>query len=293
MAKIQTKWLENNAVNGDKFRLDNEQSLKARNNIDSADVALLKLDSTDALVFEAAPNYGFDPSSDNELARKKYVDDQITALPTAWNRKGNWDASTNTPTLVSSTGTDGDLYIVSAAGSTSLDGISSWGQGDWIYFANGVWNKADNVDDVVSVAGKTGAVTLDTDDVTEATNLYFTDARAKTAAVVNSTAGNETDQAASVDAMKTYVAGEISASTGSTNAREVFTLSGTDVSNGFVDLAENAIPASVVVMAGGLIHEFTTDFTLSVPASVTRVTFAGDLASTLAASDVVQINYEY
>ena len=58
---------------------------------------------------------------------------------------------------------------------------------------------------------------LTTDDVAEATNLYYTAARAKADAVVNSTAGNETDQAASVDAMKTYVASQISAGGGETN----------------------------------------------------------------------------
>lgn len=63
-------------------------------------------------------------------------------------------------------------------------------------------------DQVQSVNGQTGTVVLDTDDINEgATNLYFTGTRAKTAAVVNSTAGNETDQAASVAAMKTYVTG--------------------------------------------------------------------------------------
>ncbi|EPZ51598.1 endosialidase chaperone, partial [Bacteriovorax sp. BAL6_X] len=46
---------------------------------------------------------------------------------------------------------------------------------------------------------------LDTDDVAEAGNLYFTDARAQSAAVVNSTAGSETTQAPSVSAIKNYV----------------------------------------------------------------------------------------
>ena len=38
--------------------------------------------------------------------------------------KGNWNASTNTPTLVSGTGVTGEFYIVSVAGSTNLDGIT-------------------------------------------------------------------------------------------------------------------------------------------------------------------------
>lgn len=65
---------------------------------------------------------------------------------------------------------------------------------------------------VLSVNGQTGAVSLDSDDIAEgSTNLYFTDARAKTAAVVDSTAGSETDQAASVSAMKSYVSSQLPA----------------------------------------------------------------------------------
>lgn len=67
--------------------------------------------------------------------------------------------------------------------------------------------------------------TLNTDAVPEGTNQYFTSVRAQTAAVVDSTAGSETTQAASVSAMKSYVgtavSGGLSAanwSTGSTFA---------------------------------------------------------------------------
>lgn len=60
---------------------------------------------------------------------------------------------------------------------------------------------------VTSVNGETGTVVLTTDDISEGvTNKYYTDARAKSAAVVNNTVGNETDKAASVAAMKAYVA---------------------------------------------------------------------------------------
>ncbi|AYF43955.1 endosialidase chaperone [Halobacteriovorax sp. BALOs_7] len=50
---------------------------------------------------------------------------------------------------------------------------------------------------------------MSTTQVSEGTNLYFTDTRAQTASVVNSTAGSETTQAASVSAMKNYVTTEI------------------------------------------------------------------------------------
>lgn len=66
-------------------------------------------------------------------------------------------------------------------------------------------------------ATNTAIDNLDTDDIDEGTRLYFTDARARTAAVVDSTAGTQTDQAPSVASMKAYAtpqAREISAGDG-------------------------------------------------------------------------------
>lgn len=62
--------------------------------------------------------------------------------------QGTWDASTNTPVLASGVGTAGHYYIVSVAGTTSLDGISSWAAKDWAVFSDtGVWQKIDNTND--------------------------------------------------------------------------------------------------------------------------------------------------
>lgn len=65
--------------------------------------------------------------------------------------KGSWNASTNTPTLVSSVGTKGDFYIVSVAGSTNLNGVSTWNIGDWVVFNGSAWQKVDNSQNVVTV----------------------------------------------------------------------------------------------------------------------------------------------
>ena len=59
----------------------------------------------------------------------------------AVNYLGTWNASTNTPTLVSGVGTKGGYYIVSVAGTTTLDGISLWSVGDWAVFNGTVWQK--------------------------------------------------------------------------------------------------------------------------------------------------------
>lgn len=57
---------------------------------------------------------------------------------------GVWDASTNTPTLSSSSGQKGGYYIVSIAGTTELDGIDDWGASDWLVFNGQTWEKIDN-----------------------------------------------------------------------------------------------------------------------------------------------------
>jgi len=66
----------------------------------------------------------------------------------ALNYKGTWDASTNTPALASGVGTKGDYYVVSTAGTTTLDGISTWYVGDWATFNGSVWQRVEGgVDD--------------------------------------------------------------------------------------------------------------------------------------------------
>jgi hypothetical protein len=94
--------------------------------------------------------------------------------------QGTWNASTNTPTLTNGVGTKGYYYVVSVAGNTNLDGITSWNVGDWAIFNGTVWQKVDNTDAVTSVNGYTGTVVLTTTDVAEGTNQYFTTARART-----------------------------------------------------------------------------------------------------------------
>ncbi|MGA1189454.1 MAG: hypothetical protein ACO3UV_08780, partial [Pseudomonadales bacterium] len=57
--------------------------------------------------------------------------------------KGSWNAATNTPTLVSSVGTEGDVWIVSVAGNTDLNGTSNWGVDDWAVFLDGAWRRVE------------------------------------------------------------------------------------------------------------------------------------------------------
>jgi len=74
--------------------------------------------------------------------------------------QGSWNASTNTPTLVSSVGVNGYYYVVSVAGSTNLNGITDWQVGDWAIFNGTVWQKIDQTNLVSSVNGQTGVVSI-------------------------------------------------------------------------------------------------------------------------------------
>jgi hypothetical protein len=94
--------------------------------------------------------------------------------------QGSWNASTNSPALASSVGTNGEFYIVSVAGSTDLNGITNWGIGDWAIFNGTVWQRVEGgadgnfnnltansltVDGDASVAGTIG-VTADNGTIT-------------------------------------------------------------------------------------------------------------------------------
>lgn len=60
--------------------------------------------------------------------------------------KGVWDALTNTPTLTSGAGALGDFYIVSVAGATPLDGITTWLVGDLAVFNGTAWERVPDGD---------------------------------------------------------------------------------------------------------------------------------------------------
>ena len=81
-------------------------------------------------------------------------------LPTSGSYKGTWNATTNVPTIVSGVGVNGDFYKVATAGTTTIDGVSSWAIGDEIRFGSTTWQKIANSAAVSSVNSLTGAVVI-------------------------------------------------------------------------------------------------------------------------------------
>lgn len=80
--------------------------------------------------------------------------------------QGTWSATTNSPAIpAAASGNKGYYYKVATAGTTAIDGISEWAIGDWIVSNGATWDKIDNTDQVTSVAGRQGAITLTSGDV--------------------------------------------------------------------------------------------------------------------------------
>ena len=90
-----------------------------------------------------------------------------TAITGAIVYQGVWNASTNTPAIpAAAVANKGFYYKVSVDGTTAIDGFSTWTLGDLIISDGVTWdNVQGGSSDVVSVAGRVGAVTLSSSDI--------------------------------------------------------------------------------------------------------------------------------
>jgi hypothetical protein len=123
-----------------------------------------------------------------------------TTITGTLNYQGAWNASTNTPTLTSSVGTNGYYYVVSVTGSTNLNGITDWVVGDWAIFNGSIWQKLDQTNLVTSVAGRTGAVVLANTDISGLGTMSTQNANA-----VSITGGTESGVTHSGDTIGNYL----------------------------------------------------------------------------------------
>jgi len=171
------------------------------NNLSSADDDVQKaLDTLDNILIIEQSEKGAPNGVATLDAGSKIPSSQLPS--TVMEFKGNWDASTNTPTLVDGTGTNGDTYRASAPGTQDLgSGSQTWAIGDWVTYNGSIWQKSPGSDAVLSVNSKVGVVVLNTGDISEVTDKnYVTDAE-------KSTIGTDSD------AIHDNVASEISAIT--------------------------------------------------------------------------------
>ena len=108
------------------------------------------------------------------------------------------------------------------------------------------------------------------------------------------------DQLDTHDAEITDLQSAVSSLNSGTFHKQKKVLSGTDITNQYVDLAYEAKAYSTMVFvqgsAGGYMHE-GDDYTVSTVGGVTRITFAGDFATggvtALDSSDVMYVQFQY
>lgn len=302
MSQIQKKFIKDQAVDGAKILLLNDQELKARNAADSADVSLMKLDSSDILKLLKRPRLDSGVASisdDNDLISKGFFDDNVTdklavangiatldasgRIPSsqltleAFEYKGTWSALANSPALADGTGNTGDVYQVSAAGSQNLgSGSISFTIGDKVVYNGATWEKWDLTDTVNSVNGETGAVVLTSGDIGMDISVQ-----------------GQTNVQDALEELDSLIQSLEAASVAF--VQEKFILNSTDISNGYVTLANLAISASINAFVDRLAIHQTDDYTVSTVSGVTRITFAGSLITAgqekLASGDVIRVKY--
>lgn len=81
-----------------------------------------------------------DPTLATEAATRSYVDAKVGTI---FNIRGGWNASTNVPALSNGGGggAKGDVFTVTTAGSTTIDGVSTWAVGDQLQNTGTLWVK--------------------------------------------------------------------------------------------------------------------------------------------------------
>lgn len=266
----------------------------------------VSLDSDD--ISEGASNLYYTSARFDSDFGGKDSDDLSEGVSNLYYTEGRFDSSLSGKDSDDLSEGTTNLYYTSARFSSDFSGKSTTdlSEGTNLYYTSGRFDtdfSAKDSDDLSegvsnlyytearfssSLSGK------DTDDLAEGGNLYFTDARAKSSAVVNSTAGSETDQAPSVSAIKSYVDSAVSGAAPDWHKQKI-TLAAGDISSQYVNLAYLIDEDSIIGFVARLGIHKGDDFTLSTVSGVTRLTFAGPLAtggnSALVAGDVLYITY--
>lgn len=99
-------------------------------------------------------------------AHRAFVTDMLANNRFTWRRRGTWNAATNTPQLLDGSGSPGDYYVATTAGTQNFGtGDYTFFVGDFVLFEGGTWKRMAMVDSVKSVNGKNGTVTLNASDV--------------------------------------------------------------------------------------------------------------------------------
>ena len=274
MAQLEGKWIQNDTINQDKIRLDNDQALKSRNAGDSADISILKVNASDEVEFLNQPKFASAPVANEDLANKAYILDVLAGL------RDPKDAVRVASTANVDIATGGLLNIdgiVVVAGDRVLLKNQTDDKENGIYVAAaGAWLRSTDADSDEEVTQ--GMSCLVSEGLTNVRKIYVLTTSdpivVGTSSLVFAQAPNPANFLVPEDNQVTVDA----------------TIDG----NGFFDLPHLAEAKSVSInVLGGIEQQYGADFTVAPNGSVSRITFAGDLASFIGIGDVLLIKYSY
>jgi len=280
MSQTAKKWIRNDAIDGTKIQLNNNENIRGRNALDTVDLNIGKINASDVWEFGIEPNWGTYPSAGSSLVNKDYVHDVIAGL------RDLKDACRMAST--------GNFAAFSGLGpSLIIDGVA-FVNGDRILIKDQTTKSENGIYSISGVGTDIAlARSIDADDDAEVSQGMAID-------IVEGLANGRTrwllttaDPVTVGTSLLTFV--EVpNPSTLVQFKDEQFTLDATDISNQYVDLSNDAESGSILIYPDDgppQIHNF--DFTVSVVSSVTRITFANDLATFLAIADTLIVKYAH
>lgn len=277
MTQVVTKAIEDNAVNDEKVRLRNSQYLRARNNANTADVPLLRANTGDQAEFGAKPVSPFVPSNNNDLATvawvKSYADgmrDPKEAVRAC--SSSNIDLASMPSTVDSISLNVNDRFAVINQTTPSENGI---------YIFNGTGLAATRSLDADEDAEVTQGLSFDVVEglVNGAKRYLLTTANPIVVGTTN------------LVFVKVPNGNEINIP-----KYELLTLDAGHITNQYIDLANDALQDSLQVYFSGILQKKNIDYSMSIVANKTRITFLGDLAMAgrieLISGDQLEVYYD-
>lgn len=274
MSQIDGKWIKDNTVKENHIQINNDQPLRGRNALDSADVNILKVNVNDFPEFLTQPQFNGTPSVDIDLVNRGYVLDVLAGLRDP--KDACRVASTANIDLTTGGLLNIDGVVVSAGDRVLVKNQSTASENGIYEAAVGSWTRSSDADSDAEVTN--GMSCLITEGLTNARKLYVLTTSDPISVGVSNLIFVQAPNPANFLVPESSVA----------------TLNATDVSNGYIDLAHDAETKSIIVTPiGGPQQENGVDFTVSTVSNVSRITFAGDLATRVADGDKLQIKYSY